>query len=66
MRKKSTWLSVYNSNLSRDYDPAYSAWMANKWEEKQKPVFSNCNVCGREFVKKEELNMGMCLICANE
>lgn len=31
-----------------------------------KPIFSNCNVCGRQLVRDDELSVGMCAICANE
>lgn len=30
------------------------------------PVFRNCNVCGRELARVDELAIGMCVICANE
>jgi hypothetical protein len=33
---------------------------------KPEPVFSNCNVCGRELMRDDELAVGMCAICANE
>lgn len=32
----------------------------------EKPVFSNCNVCGRQLSEKPEFEMRMCLICADE
>lgn len=31
-----------------------------------KPVFLNCNVCGRGLVRDDELKIGMCVVCANE
>jgi hypothetical protein len=31
-----------------------------------RPVFEDCNVCGRELMGSEEWGMGMCLICAAE
>ncbi len=31
-----------------------------------KPIFKNCNVCGRGLVRDDELSCGMCAICANE
>lgn len=30
------------------------------------PVFTNCNVCGRELMRSDEEAIGMCAICANE
>lgn len=29
-------------------------------------VFKNCNVCGRELKRQDELAAGMCAVCANE
>lgn len=29
-------------------------------------IFKNCNVCGRQLVRQDELAIGMCAICANE
>lgn len=31
-----------------------------------KPIFTTCNVCGRELVRQDELAVGMCAVCANE
>jgi hypothetical protein len=33
---------------------------------KMEAIFKNCNVCGRELVREDELAVGMCAICANE
>lgn len=30
------------------------------------PVFRNCNVCGRELARDDELAVGACAICMNE
>lgn len=38
----------------------------NDETERRKPVFTHCNVCGRELKEDAEFQMGMCLICANE
>lgn len=35
-------------------------------ENRNKPVFTHCNVCGRGLVRADELAVGMCAICANE
>lgn len=35
-------------------------------EQKAKHVFNNCNVCGRELMREDEFEIGMCAICANE
>lgn len=29
-------------------------------------VFKNCNVCGRELMREDELGMGCCAVCSNE
>lgn len=36
------------------------------WEAERKPVFTNCNVCGRQLITTDEDEMGMCQICARE
>jgi len=32
----------------------------------EEPIFRNCNVCGRELIREDEFQIGMCAICANE
>lgn len=31
-----------------------------------KPVFTDCNVCGRELIRDDELAIGCCAVCSNE
>ena len=39
---------------------------ADELTESRKPVFRNCNVCGRQLMEYTEYEMGMCLVCSNE
>lgn len=34
--------------------------------EQQRRVFKNCNVCGRELLRDDELDVGCCSECFNE
>lgn len=35
-------------------------------EDRSEPIFTRCNVCGRELVRNDEFAIGMCAVCANE
>jgi hypothetical protein len=37
-----------------------------QFKQKADPVFTKCNVCGRELVRQDELKAGVCAVCANE
>lgn len=39
---------------------------AEEKREAAKPVFTHCNVCGRELISQGEFAIGMCAVCANE
>lgn len=42
--------------------PEHAKWCIDG----ETPVFSNCNVCGRELIRQDEFACGMCMFCANE
>lgn len=35
-------------------------------DSEELPIFTHCNVCGRELIETSEEECGMCQICMNE
>lgn len=51
-------------NPADDVQPTREEWDA--YEERERRVFTNCNVCGIPLRTFEEEQMGMCDRCAEE
>jgi len=35
MKCPNTWADIYHKWICKDYDSAYAAWMADKWEKRK-------------------------------